>query len=139
MLTSVLYWQIKVTDHNWKIQSLLITIMIHPTKFYVNWAIRAEVMGGRTFLSPLNPSAKTPALIESIKRKTLLFTLHIALESIPQLKCLAFQLMINHDVYLDNDAWRFHFISPPRYLCWCWPSSDLFNKIKPTAKEGKIA
>ena len=76
-------------------------------QIYFNWAIRAEVMRGRTFLSPLKPPAKTPAPTDLIKRKTLLFTLHIALESIPQLKCSALQLMMNHDVYLDKYAWSF--------------------------------
>ena len=108
-------------------------------QIYFNWAIRAEVMRGRTFLSPLKPPAKTPAPTDLIKRKTLLFTLHIALESIPQLKSSTFLLMMNHDVYLDKYAWRFHFVSLPRYLCWCWPSSGLFDKTKPTAKEWKIA
>ena len=59
----------------------------------------------RTFFPPPPPPppppAKTPAPIELIIRKTLLFTLHIAPESILQLKCSAFQLMMNHDVYLD--------------------------------------
>ena len=40
-------------------------------------------MGARHFCPPLNPPAKIQALIGLIKRKTLLFTLHIALESIP--------------------------------------------------------
>ena len=60
--------------------------------------IRTEVMEGRTFLSfvPLSSPhpAKTPKII--------VFILHIAVESIPQLKCLTFQLMMNHHVYLSK-------------------------------------
>ena len=61
--------------------------------------IRTEVMEGRTFLSffPL-PSPPRPAKTPEI----IVFILHIALESIPQLKCLTFQLMMNHDVYLSK-------------------------------------
>ena len=48
------------------------------------------------------PPKKIPALTGLIKRKILLYTLHIALESITQLKYSALQLMMNHDVYLSK-------------------------------------
>lgn len=59
--------QQQTKGHKWKHQSSLIIIMILPTKFYIDWAIRTEVMWLGHFTTPSPPAGigvpETPVLI----------------------------------------------------------------------------